>query len=61
MDLGLVAAIAMLVVWGVATFAFDAPGWIHLLLTVGMFLLYWRISAMGSARAAPEATNSQDE
>jgi hypothetical protein len=43
MDPGIIAALAMLVVWGVGTFAFDAPGWIHLLLTVGVFLLIWRI------------------
>jgi hypothetical protein len=43
MDLGIIAALAMLIVWGVGTFAFDAPGWIHLLLTLGMFLLIWRI------------------
>jgi hypothetical protein len=27
----------------VGTFAFEAPGWLHLLLTVGVFLLIWRI------------------
>lgn len=43
MDLGLLAAIAMLIVWAVGTFAFEAPGWLHLLLTVGVFLLIWRI------------------
>jgi len=43
MDPVLVAAIAMLAVWGVATVFFDAPGWVHLLLTLGVFLLVWRI------------------
>jgi hypothetical protein len=43
MDLGIVAALAMLVVWAVGTFRFDAPGWIHALLTGGVFLLIWRI------------------
>ena len=43
MDLGILAAIAMLVVWAVGTFAFEAPGWLHLLLTIGVFLLIWRI------------------
>jgi len=50
MDLGIVAAVVMLVVWGVSTVAFDAPGWIHLLLTVGMFLLIWRIAVRSSGR-----------
>ena len=51
MDLGIVAAVVMLVVWGVSTVAFDAPGWIHLLLTVGMFLLIWRIAVRTSGRS----------
>ena len=42
-DLGIVAAVAMLVVWAFATFTTEAPGWIHALLTAGMFLLIWRI------------------
>ena len=43
MDIGIVAAIAMLVVWAFGSFVFEAPGWIHLLLTAGVFLLIWRI------------------
>jgi hypothetical protein len=31
-----VSAIAMLVLWAAGTFLFDAPGWIHLLLTGGV-------------------------
>ena len=50
MDLGLVAAIAMLAVWAVATVFFDAPGWVHLLLTVGVFLLVWRVVARGAKK-----------
>ena len=46
----MIAAIAMLVMWAVGTFAFAAPGWIHLLLTVGLSLLIWRIVA----RDAPD-------
>jgi hypothetical protein len=45
MDIWMIAAIAMLVVWAIGTFAFAAPGWIHLLLTVGLSLLIWRIVA----------------
>jgi len=47
MDLGILAAIAMLVLWTLGTFFFDAPGWIHLLLTLGLFLLFWRIAVRG--------------
>lgn len=49
MDLGIIAALAMLVVWVVGTFMFDAPGWINGLLSVGVFLLIWRIVARGTA------------
>ncbi len=49
MDVGIVAAIAMLLLWAVGTFAFSAPGWIHLLLTLGVFVLIWRIVVRGTA------------
>jgi hypothetical protein len=48
MDLGIVLALAMLVLWAVATFAFSAPGWIHGLLTVGIFLLIYRVVVRGT-------------
>ena len=48
MDLWIIAALAMLVVWGVATFALGAPGWVHLLLTLGVFVLIWRIVVRGT-------------
>jgi hypothetical protein len=43
MDVGIIAAIGMLILWGVGTFALEAPGYIHILLTGGVFLLVWRI------------------
>ena len=48
MDLGVVVAVVMLVVWGVWTFALNAPGWAHILLTVGVFLLFYRIVVRGT-------------
>lgn len=36
-------AILMLVFWAVMTFAFSGPGWVHLFLSLGVFLLIWRI------------------
>lgn len=48
MDIGILAAIVMLIVWAIATFAFEAPGWIHLLLSVGVFLLIYRIVVRGT-------------
>ncbi|HEY0972317.1 MAG TPA: hypothetical protein VGE02_15210 [Gemmatimonadales bacterium] len=59
MDLGIVAAVLMLVAWGVRTFLFTAPGWWHALLTFGVFLLVWRIVVRGTpspdAGTAPRA------
>ena len=44
MDLGILAAIAMLVVWAIITFVVnDAPGVTHALLTAGVALLVWRV------------------
>jgi hypothetical protein len=50
MDLGIIAALAMLIIWAVGTFVYEAPGWIHLLLTAGMFLLMWRIVVRGTQK-----------
>ena len=43
MDLWIIAAIVMLVGWGAMTLLTEAPGWIHLLLTAGVFILIWRM------------------
>ena len=53
MDVGIIVGIALLVVWGVATFAFEAPGWIHLLLTLGVFIILWRIVVRGTPAPPP--------
>jgi len=54
MDLGIAAAIVMIVVWAVVTFTTEAPGYVHLLLTIGFFLLFWRIIARDSrSRSGP--------
>ena len=50
MDLWTVAALLLLAVWAAGTFAFPAPGWVHLLLTAGVFILIWRIVV----RATPD-------
>jgi hypothetical protein len=53
MDLGLIAAIAMLVVWAAVTFTTEAPGYVHLLLTLGVFILIWRITVRSSRNTRP--------
>jgi hypothetical protein len=54
MDAGIIAALAMLIVWGIATFAFEAPGWIHGLLSLGVFLLIYRMVVRGTRRPEPK-------
>jgi uncharacterized membrane protein len=48
MDLGIIAGIVMLVVWAIVTFVYNGPGWIHLLLTLGVTLIVWRVVVRGS-------------
>lgn len=50
MDLGIIAGVAMLVVWVVAALIFNGPGWVHLLLTLGVFIVIWRIVVRGDRR-----------
>ena len=51
MDLGMLAAIAMLVIWVIAALVMQGPGWVHLLLTVGVALLIYRIVARDSKKS----------
>ena len=49
--IGIPLALAMLAAWAVLTFAFEAPGWVHLLLTAGVFLVIYGIVARGTPPA----------
>ena len=53
MDLGIIAAVVMLAIWAFATFTTEAPGWIHLLLTVGVFLIIYRVVVRGTRSGKP--------
>ncbi len=48
MDLWIILSVVMLAIWAFVTFTTTAPGWIHILLTVGMFLLIYRIVVRGT-------------
>jgi len=37
----------MLVFWAIMTFAFEGPGWVHIFLSLGVFLLIWGIVERG--------------
>ena len=40
--------VIMLVGWAVATVMLEPPGWVHGLLTLGVFLVIWGIVARGA-------------
>ncbi len=44
----MLGAIVMLAAWAAITFTTTAPGWIHLLLTAGVFVVIWRIVVRGT-------------
>ena len=50
MDFGILIGIALIVIWALGALAFEGPGWIHLLLTVGVFVVIWRIVVRGDRR-----------
>lgn len=55
MDLAILGGVTMLVVWAIGTFAFDAPGWVNALLTIGVALIIWRVVARATpAPASPD-------
>ena len=51
MDLGIVAGIVLLAIWAIGVFMFSGPGWLNLLLTLGMTILIWRIVARSTRSA----------
>jgi uncharacterized membrane protein len=56
MDLGLLAAVALLVIWAIAALVLQGPGWVHLLLTAGVSLLVYRIVVRGSTTKRADKT-----
>ena len=50
MDVALIAGIVMLILWAAGTFFLDAPGWIDLLLSAGVFVVIWRITMRTAGR-----------
>ena len=49
MDLGIVVAIVLLIVWAIGALVMQGPGYIHLLLTLGVSLLIYRIVQRSSS------------
>lgn len=50
MNLGIVGALVLLVIWAIAALVMEGPGWVHLLLTVGVSLLIYSIVVRSSTR-----------
>ncbi|MEP6834537.1 MAG: hypothetical protein ABJB74_14175 [Gemmatimonas sp.] len=62
MDFYIAGAVALLLVWLGLVTTTDSPGWVHLLLTAGMFLLIWRIVVRGTPsgpKAPPDGPTAQ--
>ena len=56
MDLGIIVAIIMLIMWAIGVLVMQGPGWIHLLLTAGVSLLIYRIVVRTSSPAKSPPT-----
>jgi hypothetical protein len=56
MDFWILAGVTMLAGWGWITFTTTAPGWLHLFLTAGVFLVIWRIVVRGTPDPASPPT-----
>jgi uncharacterized membrane protein len=56
MDLGIIVAIIMLIMWAIGALVMQGPGWIHLLLTAGVSLLIYRIVVRTSKPAKSPPT-----
>ncbi len=55
MNIRLYGGILMLALWAVVTVTTEAPGYVHLLLVFGIFLLIWGVSLRGGV-APPAGT-----
>ncbi len=59
MDFGLLAAVALLVIWAIGALVLQGPGWVHLLLTAGVSLLIYRIVTRGSTDSREKASSEK--
>ncbi len=50
MDLRILGALALLLIWAIAALVMEGPGWVHLLLTIGVSLLIYGVVVRGSHR-----------
>ena len=57
MNLKVIGGLAVLVVWAIAALVLQGPGWVHLLLTIGVSLVIYGIVS-GSSAADTSMTNT---
>lgn len=50
MDLRIMGALALLLIWAIAALVLEGPGWVHLLLTIGVSLLIYGVVVRGSSK-----------
>jgi uncharacterized membrane protein len=48
MNWGIVGSLLLLVIWAIVALVMNGPGWIHLLLTVGVSLLIYSVVVRSS-------------
>lgn len=58
MDLKILGAVVLLFVWAVAALLLEGPGWVHLLLTIGVSLLIYAIVARSSREPDERPTDT---
>ncbi len=54
MNWGIVGALLLLVIWAIVALVMNGPGWIHLLLTVGVSLLIYSVVTRSTRGARAE-------
>ena len=54
MDLGILGGVVLIVIWAISTFLFSGPGWVNLLLTLGVTILVWRVVVRGTRKTTPD-------
>lgn len=59
MDLGILGAIALLVIWAVAALVMEGPGWVNLFLTLGVFLIIYRVVVRSTPDAPKDPTGAR--
>lgn len=59
MNLKVIGAIVLLLVWAIAALVLQGPGWVHLLLTIGVSLLIYGIVSQGANDTPTDRGNTR--